>query len=681
MRKKSMLCRLIMIIMLFLVAKTTYAETFPLVTGAKANGYSYNGIKVTWDNMPGAIGYKIYRFQPLYDGYGEDWNDAYIYSDDQDQYDHRTLIAEVGANETSYIDKSLPSNSLYHYGYIIRAVYSGGISDEGYAAFAREVDTISTDAPPETSAPVLLSIDAVSSECYCPGEIKITFTGEDDTGISSVAAMFRGEPAVINFEKEVYIGAGRHKVTVSIPVSSTRGEGDLSLIGFELRDKYGNRSVYSVYTYLQEYHTTVKKEFDIEFTGTLSNRNAVSQVTQMNDDKTVVLKIDSASNGILKKEYLDAIKGTNKKLVVYVDDVGSMQWVFQGKKLTGATKDLDLNVSLKKVSGLDYGINTDILRLEYADNGVLPGAVNFRLKSPYINAINAADNLYLYFENGSNLSLENTNCKVFQAEDAAWCYYDLSHNSSFVLSGKKLNVKKAHVWDAGKVTKAATCAAAGEREYTCKGCGEKKTEVIEKTASTHAYGSWTVTSAPTALKNGTKARTCTICGSKEEVSIPKLTPILKTSKTSVKIQKTKTKSIKVTSAKGDIVSVKSSNRKIATAAYKNGILKITAKKKAGKANIIVTTKTGKKAVVKVTVLKAKTTKITCKAVNVKKGKKVTLKPKVTPVYSDDKVTYTTSNKKIATVSAKGVVTGKKKGTAYVTIKSGRKKVKVKVTVK
>ena len=54
---------------------------------------------------------------------------------------------------------------------------------------------------------------------------------------------------------------------------------------------------------------------------------------------------------------------------------------------------------------------------------------------------------------------------------------------------------------------------------------------------------------------------------------------------------------------------------------------------------------------------------------------------VTPFTSKQKVTYTTSNKKIVTVSKNGVVTGKKKGTAKVTVKSGNKSVKVTVKVK
>lgn len=65
---------------------------------------------------------------------------------------------------------------------------------------------------------------------------------------------------------------------------------------------------------------------------------------------------------------------------------------------------------------------------------------------------------------------------------------------------------------------------------------------------------------------------------------------------------------------------------------------------------------------------------------VKKGKKVTIKVTVSNA-DGKKVTYKSSNKKIATVSSKGVVKGKKKGTATITIKCNGVSKKVKVTVK
>lgn len=67
-----------------------------------------------------------------------------------------------------------------------------------------------------------------------------------------------------------------------------------------------------------------------------------------------------------------------------------------------------------------------------------------------------------------------------------------------------------------------------------------------------------------------------------------------------------------------------------------------------------------------------------------KSKKVKLKVTVSPAKANQKVTYKSSNKKIAAVTSKGVVTAKKKGTAKITIKTtnGKKKIiKVKVIAK
>lgn len=64
--------------------------------------------------------------------------------------------------------------------------------------------------------------------------------------------------------------------------------------------------------------------------------------------------------------------------------------------------------------------------------------------------------------------------------------------------------------------------------------------------------------------------------------------------------------------------------------------------------------------------------------NVKVGKTAKIKATTTPA---TKVTYKTSNKKIVTVTDKGVVKGVKKGKATITVKANGKTVKVKVTVK
>lgn len=131
--------------------------------------------------------------------------------------------------------------------------------------------------------------------------------------------------------------------------------------------------------------------------------------------------------------------------------------------------------------------------------------------------------------------------------------------------------------------------------------------------------------------------------------------------------------IKVTKTKvTGKVTFKSSNKKVATVNSKG----VITGKKAGKA--VITVKVGKytkKLTVKV---KKPSFKLVKSSAKLKKGKKTTIKVKVAPV---SKVTYKTSNKKVATVNSKGVVTAKKKGTAKITVKCNGITRTFKVTVK
>ena len=227
--------------------------------------------------------------------------------------------------------------------------------------------------------------------------------------------------------------------------------------------------------------------------------------------------------------------------------------------------------------------------------------------------------------------------------------YEFTARNNIVFTAKFVRVAKEpqscnHVWDKGKITKQPTVSKAGEKVFTCTICGKKMTK---------AYGK-------------------------------KLKATIKLNITSLVLQKKQsTRSVKVTMANGDSVkSWKSSNNKIATV-DKKGVIK--AQNKTGNAKITVTLKSGKSATVKVKVQKAKvkTTRLNNlkSKISLKKGKTVTLKPGITPVTSQEKVTYKSSNKKIATVNTKGVIKGQKKGTVTITVQSGKCSKKIKVTVK
>ena len=127
-----------------------------------------------------------------------------------------------------------------------------------------------------------------------------------------------------------------------------------------------------------------------------------------------------------------------------------------------------------------------------------------------------------------------------------------------------------------------------------------------------------------------------------------------------------------------------SNKKIATVTAK-GVVKA---KKAGK--VTITAKAGsKKAVCKVTVKKVskKVKKVTVNKskVTVYVGKTSKISATVTPAKATiKKLAYKTSNKKVATVTAKGVIKGVKAGTAKITVAAvdgSKKKTTVTVTVK
>ena len=80
-------------------------------------------------------------------------------------------------------------------------------------------------------------------------------------------------------------------------------------------------------------------------------------------------------------------------------------------------------------------------------------------------------------------------------------------------------VHKEHVWNDGEISKDSTCTEAGEKVYTCKVCGETKTEAIE--ALGHAYSEeWTVDKEATCEEAGSKSHHCTRlgCDSKSEVT-------------------------------------------------------------------------------------------------------------------------------------------------------------------
>lgn len=228
------------------------------------------------------------------------------------------------------------------------------------------------------------------------------------------------------------------------------------------------------------------------------------------------------------------------------------------------------------------------------------------------------------------------------------------------------------------------------------GKSQKLTVTIAPNDATNKSLTWkssndkiaTVTNGKVTAK---KAGTATITVSSKENDKIKATckVTVKIAVTKVKLNKSKltlgakeTFALKATitpkNATNKKVSYKSSKKKVATVSSKG---KIKALKK-GKTTITATVD-GKKATCVVTV-KAAPKKITlnAKKKTLKKGKTFQLKVKLPKNTASNKITYKTSNKKVATVSSKGKIKAVKKGKAIITATTfNKKKATIKITVR
>lgn len=250
----------------------------------------------------------------------------------------------------------------------------------------------------------------------------------------------------------------------------------------------------------------------------------------------------------------------------------------------------------------------------------------------------------------------------------------------------------SHSWITKNVIKKATCTAAGSKVENCASCDATRTVTIPAKGHTVVKDAAV---APTVFADGkTEGSHCSVCGTvlEKQNTIAKVPGTIYLTASSLKMKTGQsTTAFKATGfSEGDYVAAVTSNKpgtvKV-TNVNKNGTFKLTAGKKKGSAVVTVTLASKKTASFKVTVQKAavKTTKITTttKSLTLAKGatyKKLASSIAVTPVTSKEKVTYSSSNKKVATVSSKGVIKAKKAGTAKITVKSGKKKVVVTVKV-
>lgn len=194
----------------------------------------------------------------------------------------------------------------------------------------------------------------------------------------------------------------------------------------------------------------------------------------------------------------------------------------------------------------------------------------------------------------------------------------------------------------------------------------------------------------TAIKSGNALITVkTAEGKSASCNIKVFKGSIRLNASNINIQKNKTlKTLKLKSNKYDKDSIKSvkSNSKYLKVSYRNGIISIKGTKAGKKGIITVTTKSGAvaKCTVKIVSSTVKTKRLTTdkKSISLKSGKSTTIEITRNPISANDKLTWASSNKKVATVNSKGKIIARKKGSCTITVKSASgKKLRIKIKVK
>ena len=237
---------------------------------------------------------------------------------------------------------------------------------------------------------------------------------------------------------------------------------------------------------------------------------------------------------------------------------------------------------------------------------------------------------------------------------------------------------------------AATCTTAGKTAGShCSVCNTVLEAQQTIPATGHSWSAWKTVSEATILAAAVQERSCTTCGTTQRQNAGSaLSPKLTLNATSITLKtKQKTKKIQVTGlAAGDAVDswISSDEKVVKVSGTASGTCTITAQKKTGNATIYVKLKSGLTGTIQVKVQKKRVaaTKVVVaeKTVKLQKGQKQKIHAYIQPLTTEDKLTFTSSNKNVATVSKDGTITAKKAGKANITVKAGKKKVTVKVTV-
>ena len=227
----------------------------------------------------------------------------------------------------------------------------------------------------------------------------------------------------------------------------------------------------------------VNEDIDSDFQLHVSNPKLTDRITELPDGGHGVVTYDG-ENLTARAELFDALKGKNASITFSNNEI---QWVFNGKDINNASKDINLQCNSWTAPGADYGTTDDVLVIQFADNGVLPGKATIRIKSDYYFKINNLSHAaYLYFvDNGGSLITQQSGVTSVLDQGDHWCEFYVTHNSTYIIAqnmidGAKEEQQGTQEAQEGQETPEAQEAQGENQEQTTVETDISKVNVIVK---------------------------------------------------------------------------------------------------------------------------------------------------------------------------------------------------------
>lgn len=174
----------------------------------------------------------------------------------------------------------------------------------------------------------------------------------------------------------------------------------------------------------------IKSNYDIVYYGSTANINGVIRAIQNMKTGDIAI-VECSVESIADKSIFQALAGKDLTVIFEEQDV---QWIFNGKNIKPEkckSIDLKVNMSVKKAVDLGYADANDMLVIDFADNGELPGQASIRLSNEFLKVkYDYKTNLTLsYYDRNPEILNQNIDC----AKDG-YVEISVSHNSTYILS-------------------------------------------------------------------------------------------------------------------------------------------------------------------------------------------------------------------------------------------------------